>query len=141
MKRKFNSRLGSIILVIALVLSTFCGYCEYSIVDASAMTTSLSKLLGKNNSDNTSKKNVKEQTKRIIISLDEKSVSDDNKVTNYSKSLQKKENKLIDKQESIVKKVEKITGNKVKKQCSYLINAFSIDATESQISKIKNRRC
>ena len=137
MKRKFNSRLGSIILVIALVLSTFCGYCEYSIVDASAMTTSLSKLLGKNNSDNTSKKNVKEQTKRIIISLDEKSVSDDNKVTNYSKSLQKKENKLIDKQESIVKKVEKITGNKVKKQCSYLINAFSIDATESQISKIK----
>ena len=137
MKRKFNSRLGSIILVIALVLSTFCGYCEYSIVDASAMTTSLSKLLGKNNSGNTSKKKVKEQTKRIIISLDEKSVSDGNKVTNYSKSLQKKENKLIDKQESIVKKVEKITGNKVKQQCSYLINAFSIDATESQISKIK----
>lgn len=136
MKRKLSSKLSSIILVIALVLSTFCGYCEYSIVDASAMTTSLSKLLGKNNSNKTSKKNVEEQTKRIIVSLDEDSVSDNNKVTNYSKSLQKKENTIIKKQDSVVKKVEKITGNKVRKQCSYLINAFSIDATDSQISKI-----
>ena len=71
MKRKLSSKLSSIILVIALVLSTFCGYCEYSIVDASAMTTSLSKLIGKNNSNKTSKKNVEEQTKRIIVSLDE----------------------------------------------------------------------
>ena len=66
MKRKLGSKLSSIILVIALVLSTFCGYCEYSIVDASAMTTSLSKLLGKNNSGNTSKKKVKEQKSLLI---------------------------------------------------------------------------
>ena len=82
MKRKLSSKFSSIILVIALALSTFCGYCEYSIVDASAMTTSLSKLLGKNKSNKTSKKNVEEQTKRIIVSLDEDSVSDNNKVTN-----------------------------------------------------------
>lgn len=136
MKKKLSFKLSGIILAIALVLSTFCGYCEYSIVDASAMTTSLSKLLERNNSNKSSKKKVKEQTKRIIVSLDEKSVSDENKVSNYSKSLQKKENKIIKKQDSVVKKVEKITGNKVRKQCSYLINAFSIDATDSQISKI-----
>ena len=106
MKKKLSFKLSGIILVIALVLSTFCGYCEYSIVDASAMTTSLSKLLERNNSNKSSKKKVKEQTKRIIVSLDEKSVSDENKVCNYSKALQKKENKIIKKQDSVVKKFE-----------------------------------
>lgn len=130
-KRK-NKKLFSCLIVLAMILSLICGYCEYHVIDAQAMTKSISALFIKQNSS----KDEDKQYKRIIVSLDSKSLADTNKINKYNSSLKKKEDKLINKQNTLVKKVERITGKKVKIQCSYLVNAFSIDATTSQMAKI-----
>ena len=63
---------------------------------------------------------------RAIITLKGKSVADSNDVSNYSSTLKSKEEKVIEKQETVIKKAEKITGNKVVNQSGYLVNSFSI---------------
>lgn len=57
-------------------------------------------------------------------------------ISNYNSKLKSKENKIIDKQDSIIKKVEKLTGKKVVNQSALLVNSFSIDAKRKYINKI-----
>ena len=67
-KRK-NKKLCSFLIVLAMILSLICGYCEYDVIDAQAMTKSISTLFNKNNSS----KDEDGQYKRIIVSLESKS--------------------------------------------------------------------
>ena len=78
------------------------------------------------------------ETVRAVVSLKKDSVMDtvDDSTTEYSKKLKKQENKILDSQEDIIKKAEKITGNKVVNQTAYLVNSFSIDATRKEMKEL-----
>ena len=81
-----------------------------------------------------------DQEIRAIIQLESKAaVESTSKASGTNKavsSIEKATDSVIESQSSIKKKVEKITGNKVKKSFGYLVNGFSIDVKLTDISEI-----
>lgn len=144
MKKFFNKKTLSIVLVLALVAGLFGGYAISKSNKSSASSkekTVKEKLIAERNSMHNS--NLKMLTEasdkevvRAIITLKAKSVADTNNISEYDSNLKSKEKKIISNQKVLVKKVEKITGNKVVNQTAYLVNSFSIEATRAQMRKI-----
>ncbi|XJZ60556.1 S8 family serine peptidase [Lactobacillus delbrueckii subsp. bulgaricus] len=87
-----------------------------------------------------SKKN--ESSVRVIVSLNKSAAFDHtSKPTGSAASVKKIEqasDQVKDGQEKVIKKVEEITGNKVRRQFGYLVNAFSIDMDLDDIDKVKD---
>lgn len=144
MKRNFNKKILSIVLVLALVAGLFGGYLVTKSNKASAKKNEASvkeKLIAERNKMHSSnlKMNTEASEKevvRAIITLKADSVADTNNISDYNSKLKSKENKIISNQKALVKQVEKITGNEVVNQTAYLVNSFSIDATRKQMKKI-----
>jgi len=134
---------GSTVIAAALILSILSGIGLSGAFKSSANSykeTAVDRLIAKRNEVHASLRMNElasdNETVRAIITLKANSVADTNDVSEYTSKLQSKENKIIDNQESLIKKVEKITGNKVVNQSAYLVNSFSIDATRKQMRKI-----
>ncbi|WP_254387071.1 S8 family serine peptidase [Lactobacillus delbrueckii] len=87
-----------------------------------------------------SKKN--ESSVRVIVSLNKSAAFDHtSKPTGSAASVKKIEqasDQVKDGQEKVIKQVEEITGNKVRRQFGYLVNAFSIDMDLDDIDKVKD---
>jgi lactocepin len=87
-----------------------------------------------------SKKN--ESSVRVIVSLNKSAAFDHtSKPTGSAASVKKIEqasDQVKDGQEKVIKQVEEITGNKVRRQFGYLVNAFSIDMNLDDIDKVKD---
>ncbi|MBT8887485.1 peptidase S8 [Lactobacillus delbrueckii subsp. bulgaricus] len=87
-----------------------------------------------------SKKN--ESSVRVIVSLNKSAAFDHtSKPTGSAASVKKIEQaseQVKDGQEKVIKQVEEITGNKVRRQFGYLVNAFSIDMDLDDIDKVKD---
>ncbi|WP_236162093.1 S8 family serine peptidase [Lactobacillus delbrueckii] len=87
-----------------------------------------------------SKKN--ESSVRVIVSLNKSAAFDHtSKPTGSAVSVKKIEqasDQVKDGQEKVIKQVEEITGNKVRRQFGYLVNAFSIDMDLDDIDKVKD---
>ncbi|MBT8837847.1 peptidase S8 [Lactobacillus delbrueckii subsp. bulgaricus] len=87
-----------------------------------------------------SKKN--ESSVRVIVSLNKSAAFDHtSKPTGSATSVKKIEqasDQVKDGQEKVIKQVEEITGNKVRRQFGYLVNAFSIDMDLDDIDKVKD---
>ena len=75
---------------------------------------------------------------RAIVKLQEDSVVEAKTESNtgYTAQIKSQENKIIKKQDSLIKAAEKITGNEVENQSAYLVNTFSIDATRKQMKQL-----
>lgn len=144
MKKYFNKKTLSIVLVLALVAGLFGGYAISKSNKSSAKNNETSvkeKLIAERNKMHSSnlKMNTEASEKevvRAIITLKAESVADTNNISDYNSKLKSKENKIISNQKDLVKMVEKITGTKVVNQTAYLVNSFSIDATRKQMKKI-----
>ena len=144
MKKVFSKKTSYAIIAVVLVLSMVGGYflSDSNRVSAGKKEiTAKERILAKRQEvlSSSLKMNTEadeNEVVRAIISLKGKSVADTNKVSKYNSKLKSKENKIINNQNSLIKKVEKITGNKVKNQSAYLVNSFSIDATRKQMKKI-----
>ena len=143
MNKLLKGKKGCGFAAIALVLSIAGGITISHVIGSSANSkkeTAIDRLIAKRNEVHASFKMNETASEneevRAIITLKAKSVADTNNVSEYTSSLKKKENKIIANQESLVNKVEKITGNKVINQSAYLVNSFSINATRKQIRKI-----
>ena len=144
MKRVFNKKTLSIVLVCTLVTGIFVGQTVVqgtksqakSIEDVAkeALLAKRAEVLRNNLKMNTEAS--ENEVVRAIITLKAKSVADTNNVSEYNSKLKSKEDKIISKQSSLVKAVEKITGNEVVNQTAYLVNSISIDATRAQMKKI-----
>ena len=147
MKKFLNKRVKCTIVAGVLVVSMLASYGIVASRNASAdgnsktkVDSAVERLQAKRNEtlSITNKKDDESDNEvvRAIITLKGKSVADSNDVSNYSSTLKSKEEKVIEKQETVIKKAEKITGNKVVNQSGYLVNSFSIDATRKQLKKI-----
>lgn len=144
MKKYFNKKTLSIVLVLALVAGLFGGYAisKSNKSSASSKEASIkSKLIAERDRMHNSNLKMLTQARdnevvRAIITLKAKSVADTNNISDYDSSLKSKEDKIISNQKDLVKKVEKLTGKKVVNQTGYLVNSFSIDATRAQMRKI-----
>lgn len=144
MKKLFSKKTSYAIIAMVLVLSMVGGYFLSDSNRASAKKkeiTAKERILAKrqevlSSSVSMNTKADENEVVRAIITLKAKSVADTNKVSKYNSKLKSKEDKIINNQKSLIKKVEKITGNKVKNQSAYLVNSFSIDATRKQMKKI-----
>ena len=131
----------------ALCLSMVLGCVGYNVAfrdkgkaseyDSKKVSTAADRLKAARNDDINNDEYNKEVV-RAIVELKSDSVADkvNEDCAEYDKNLQKQEDKIIDKQESIIKKVENITGNKVVNRSAYLVNSFSIDAKRSDFGKI-----
>ena len=144
MKKLFSKKTSYAIIAMVLVLSMVGGYFLSDSNRASAKKkeiTAKERILAKrqevlSSSVSMNTKADENEVVRAIVTLKAKSVADTNKVSKYNSKLKSKEDKIINNQKSLIKKVEKITGNKVKNQSAYLVNSFSIDATRKQMKKI-----
>lgn len=87
--------------------------------------------------DSKEEKKDKNAEMRVIVQLKSKAAIDKVKDVEDTESIVKSEQKLLDNQKEIIKKVEKITGNKVENQTGCLINSIVIDANQKEIKKIK----
>ena len=144
MKRVFNKKTLSIVLVFTLVTGIFVGQTVVqgtksqakSVKDVAkeALLAKRAQVLRNNLKMNTQAS--ENEVVRAIITLKAKSVADTNNVSEYNSKLKSKEEKIISKQKNLVKEVEKITGNEVVNQTAYLVNSISIDATRAQMKKI-----
>ncbi|KRL74237.1 proteinase b [Lactobacillus delbrueckii subsp. indicus DSM 15996] len=87
-----------------------------------------------------SKKN--ESSVRVIVSLNKSAAFDHTSKPTGSaasvKNIEKASDQVKDGQEKVIKQVEEITGNKVRRQFGYLVNAFSIDMDLDDIDKVKD---
>lgn len=87
-----------------------------------------------------SKKN--ESSVRVIVSLNKSAAFDHTSKPTGSaasvKKIEKASDQVKDGQEKVIKQVEEITGNKVRRQFGYLVNAFSIDMDLDDIDKVKD---
>ena len=144
MKKKFNKKALSVVLALVLVVGLIGGHFLINSSKANAKSQgeiAKEKLLEERNKVYNS--NLKMNTTasenevvRAIITLKAKSVADTNNISDYNSILKSKEDKIISNQESIIKKVEKITGNEVVNQTAYLVNSFSIDATRKEMKEL-----
>ena len=82
-----------------------------------------------NKSDNSNKK------KRYIVVFKDNSVI--SSVKKYNKKAKDLEKAVFSRQQSSIKKVEKITKNKIKNKTAFILNSCSINATPKQIEKIE----
>ena len=73
----------------------------------------------------------------VLVEIKNKSVCEKSNITEYNKKIKKQEEKVLESQEDVIKQIEKITGNSVKEQVGYLINAVTVSANDNQIIKIK----
>lgn len=87
--------------------------------------------------DSKEEKKDKNAEMRVIVQLKSKAAIDKVKDVEDTESIVKSEQKVLDNQKEIIKKVEKITGNKVENQTGCLINSIVIDANQKEIKKIK----
>ena len=147
MKKFLNKRVKCTLVAGVLVVSMLASYGVVASRKASAdgnsktkVDSAIERLQAKRNetlSGTINKDNERDnEVVRAIITLKGKSVADSNDISNYSSKLKSKEEKVLEKQETVIKKVEKLTGNKVVNQSGYLVNSFSIDATRKQLKKI-----
>lgn len=87
-----------------------------------------------------SKKN--ESSVRVIVSLNKSAAFDHTSKPTGSaasvKNIEQASDQVKDGQEKVIKQVEEITGNKVRRQFGYLVNAFSIDMDLDDIDKVKD---
>lgn len=82
--------------------------------------------------------NYLEEYIKVIVQLEESpAIEEDNDVSNYSFLDKENEEQVKSEQESVIDKVERITGTSVNKKFGYLINGFSINAKRKDIDKIK----
>ncbi|WP_437629385.1 S8 family serine peptidase [Clostridium paraputrificum] len=74
---------------------------------------------------------------RVIVQLKDSPaiISESN---GYDSNVKTKENTVKGAQQSVIKKVEAITGTKVKRSFGYLVNGFSISTTRKNVDKIKS---
>ena len=75
---------------------------------------------------------------RVVVELNSDAVSDkeSDKFYEYDTKIKFIENKLEKKQDTIIKKIEKITGKKVINRTTYLANSVTVEATSKQIEEI-----
>lgn len=75
-----------------------------------------------------------EESVRILVQLDGEAAVDKTSNENETKDI---EEYIKKSQEDIIKKVQDITGNKVRKKYSYLVNGFSIEGKRKDIAEIQ----
>ena len=146
MRKLLSKRVGYAVVASTLVASLAAGSFLFKFdsnkVSAKEQTTAKERLITKRNEEmlsvNMNEDGDENETVRVVVSLKKDSVMDtvDDFTTEYSKKLKKQENKILDSQEDIIKKAEKITGNKVVNQTAYLVNSFSIDATRKEMKEL-----
>ena len=146
MKKLLNKRVGYAVLSIAVVASLVAGSFLFKFDSNKALankqTTAMERLIAERNNNMSSvsmdEDGDENEVVRAVVSLKKDSVMEtvDDSTTEYSKKLKKQENKILDSQENIIKKAEKITGNKVVTQTAYLMNSFSIDATRKELREL-----
>lgn len=146
MRKLLSKRVGYAVVASTLVASLAAGSFLFKFdsnkVSAKEQTTAKERLIAKRNEEmlsvNMNEDGDENETVRAVVSLKKDSVMDtvDDSTTEYSKKLKKQENKILDSQEDIIKKAEKITGNKVVNQTAYLVNSFSIDATRKEMKEL-----
>lgn len=77
------------------------------------------------------------ETIRAIIQLDNEAVVEKATSDISTKKISSNINDVKSSQSSIIRKVEKLTGSKVKQSYGYLVNGFSINAKRSDIAQIE----
>ena len=80
--------------------------------------------------------NRKEEESRVIIQLKGKAAIDKVKNVYDTSEIISCEGRVLEGQKEAIKKIEKITGNRVKNQTGCLMNTIVINATKSEINKI-----
>lgn len=146
MTKLLSKRVGYAVVASTLVASLAAGSFLFKFdsnkVSAKEQTTAKERLITKRNEEmlsvNMNEDGDENETVRVVVTLKKDSVMDtvDDSTTEYSKKLKKQENKILDSQEDIIKKAEKITGNKVASQTAYLVNSFSINATRKEMKEL-----
>lgn len=144
MRKLLNKKFSCAIIALVLVASMVAGSFVYksSQSSASSQTTAAERLQAERDkvmsSVSMKEDGDENEVVRAIVTLKKDSVMEtvDDSTTAYSKKLKKQENKILDAQENIIKKAEKITGNEVVNQTAYLVNSFSIDATRKELKKL-----
>lgn len=122
---RINKRyiLRCLLLILVIIASYSCIHSSFFKVDA--------------NSNNTDPLITVNEETRIIIELNQKAAIDlVNNVSNIDE-LKKQEQIVFSKQKSLIKEVEKITGNVVENKTALLLNTIVIYATKNEIEKIR----
>ena len=143
MRKLLNKKYVCAIIALILVVSMAGGYLFNSRqASASKTLTAKERLQAKRNetmaSVSMNEADDENEVVRAVVSLKRDSVMEtvEDSTTEYSKKLKKQENKILDSQENIIKKAEKITGNEVVSQTAYLVNSFSIDSTRKELKEL-----
>ncbi len=74
---------------------------------------------------------------RVMVELDGGAAATTEDDPEYTDELRETESDLLDAQAAIIRKVEKLTGNKAINRTAYLFNGFSIEMKRSQIREVE----
>lgn len=139
-----NKSIKKCLVVIGFFLC-LCLIGRYSVSSRASVSTPeerLKELRNKTLSKTLEIKNESSKSVRTIVVLENEPIIENSAIVTdnsfkYTSKIKSKEKDILNDQENIIKKVEKITNNKVVNQTAFLVNSFSIDATKKQMKEIE----
>lgn len=142
-----GKRIAALILVVAMIIASVCAYAVYDKKSQASQDNrkmeQIKEALNKKRSESMSKmSNISiddvDENKEIkyIIELKGKAAVDMLEDVNCITEINKVEKQVLNNQASAISRIQSITGNKVKAQLGYLVNAIVINAKVKDIYKI-----